>query len=123
MPAPHSCRSEDELDDLEEETSRRFGRLPPVARDFLRLRELRLDCKRRGIVRLDVGPGAVAATFLPGRLRKSKGKFSGKSKEKSKGKFEGRSLQRDGDRVVYHSQMRDAPFDLVDELLDLLDET
>jgi transcription-repair coupling factor (superfamily II helicase) len=65
----------------------------------------------------------VAATFLPGRLRKSKGKFSGKSKEKSKGKFEGRSLQRDGDRVVYHSQVRDAPFDLVNELLDLLDET
>jgi transcription-repair coupling factor (superfamily II helicase) len=117
------CASEDELDDLEEETSRRFGPLPQAARDFFAAARLRLDCKRRGIVRLDVGPGAVAATFLPGRLRKSKGKFSGKSKEKSKGKFEGRSLQRDGDRVVYHSQVRDAPFDLVNELLDLLDET
>ena len=101
------CRSEDELDDLEEETSRRFGRLPPIARDFFAAARLRLDCKRRGIVRLDVGPGAVAATFLPGRLRKSRG----------------RSLQRDGDRVVYHSLMRDAPFDRVDELFDLLDET
>jgi transcription-repair coupling factor (superfamily II helicase) len=101
------CRSEDELDDLEEETSRRFGRLPPMARDFFAAARLRLDCKRRGIVRLDVGPGAVAATFLPGRLRKSRG----------------RSLQRDGDRVVYHSLMRDAPFDRVDELFDLLDET
>jgi transcription-repair coupling factor (superfamily II helicase) len=101
------CRSEDELDDLEEETSRRFGRLPPMARDFFAAARLRLDCKRRGIVRLDVGPGAVAATFLPGRLRKSRG----------------RSLQRDGDRVVYHSLIRDAPFDRVDELFDLLDET
>lgn len=101
------CASEDELDDLEEETSRRFGPLPQAARDFFAVARLRLDCKRRGIIRLDVGQSAVAATFLPGRLRKSKGK----------------SLQRDGDRVVYHSPMRDAPFDRVEELLDLLDET
>lgn len=104
------CRSEDELDDLEEETSRRFGQLPPIARDFFAAARLRLDCKRRGIIRLDVGPEAVAATFLPGRLRKSKGKTSG------------RSLQRAGDRVVYHSQMRDAPFDRIEELFDLLDD-
>ncbi|MGY8708675.1 helicase-related protein [Bradyrhizobium sp. 18BD] len=100
------CRDEDELDDLEEETSRRFGQLPKVARDFFAAARLRLDCKRRGIIRLDVGANAVAATFLPGRLRKSRGK----------------SLQRDGDRVVYHSQMRDAPFDRVEELFELLDE-
>jgi transcription-repair coupling factor (superfamily II helicase) len=31
-------------------------------------------------------------------------------------------LQRDGDRVVYHSQTRDAPFDMVEELFELLDE-
>lgn len=104
------CASEDELDDLEEETSRRFGPLPQAARDFFSVARLRLDCKRRGIVRLDVGQNAVAATFLPGRLRKSKGK----SKEGP--------LQRDGDRVVYHSQMRDAPFDMVEELFELLDE-
>lgn len=104
------CASEDELDDLEEETSRRFGPLPQAARDFFSVTRLRLDCKRRGIVRLDVGESAVAATFLPGRLRKSKGK----SKEGP--------LQRDGDRVVYHSPMRDAPFDMVEELFELLDE-
>jgi transcription-repair coupling factor (superfamily II helicase) len=80
--------------------------LPPAARDVFAAARLRLDCKRRGIVRLDVGQSAVAATFLPGRLRKSKGK----------------SLQRDGDRVVYHSQTRDAPFDMVEELFELLDE-
>lgn len=100
------CGSEDELDDLEEETSRRFGPLPPAARDFFAAARLRMDCKRRGIVRLDVGQSAVAATFLPGRLRKSKGK----------------TLQRDGDRVVYHSQLRDSPFDMVEELFELLDE-
>lgn len=104
------CASEDELDDLEEETSRRFGPLPQAARDFFSVTRLRLDCKRKGIVRLDVGESAVAATFLPGRLRKSKGK----SKEGP--------LQRDGDRVVYHSPMRDAPFDMVEELFELLDE-
>jgi transcription-repair coupling factor (superfamily II helicase) len=38
------CRSEDELDDLEEETSRRFGRLPPEARDFFAAASLRIDC-------------------------------------------------------------------------------
>jgi len=101
------CASEDDLDDLEEETSRRFGPLPQAADDFFAAARLRLDCKRRGIIRLDVGQSAVAATFLPGRLRKSKGK----------------SLQRDGDRVVYHSPMRDAPFERVEELLELLDES
>ncbi|WOH48401.1 DEAD/DEAH box helicase [Bradyrhizobium sp. sBnM-33] len=100
------CRSEDELDDLEEETSRRFGRLPPAARDFFAAARLRIDCKRRGIIRLDVGPDAVAATFLPGRLRKSRA----------------RSLQRDGDRVVYISNGREGPLRKVEEFLDLLDE-
>jgi transcription-repair coupling factor (superfamily II helicase) len=100
------CRSEDELDDLEEETSRRFGRLPPAARDFFAAARLRIDCRRRGIIRLDVGPDAVAATFLPGRLRKSRA----------------RSLQRDGDRVVYISQGREGPLRTVEEFLDLLDE-
>jgi transcription-repair coupling factor (superfamily II helicase) len=100
------CRSEDELDDLEEETSRRFGQLPPAARDFFAAARLRIDCRRRGIVRLDLGPEAIAATFLPGRLRKSRA----------------RSLQRDGDRVVYISNGRLAPFGKLEEFLVLLDE-
>jgi len=100
------CLSEDELDELEEETSRRFGKLPPKAGDFFAAARLRIDCKRRGIVRLDVGVEAIAATFLPGRLRKSKA----------------RSLQRDGDRVVHISKKRQEPFGKVEEFLDLLDE-
>jgi transcription-repair coupling factor (superfamily II helicase) len=100
------CRSEDDLEDLEEEITRRFGRLPPAARDFFAAARLRIDCKRRGIVRLDVGPEAVAATFLPGRLRKSKSK----------------SLERDGDRVVYASKGHDKPFERVEEFLGILDE-
>src|SRR6185437_14803124 len=100
------CRTEDDLEDLEEETARRFGRLPPVACDFFAMAKLRLDCKRRGIVRLDVGPEAVAATFLPGRLRKSKSK----------------SLERDGDRVVYVSKGHEMPFEQVEEFLESLDE-
>ena len=57
-------------------------------------------------MRLDVGPEAVAATFLPGRLRKSKSK----------------SLARDGDRVLYASKGRDKPFERVEEFLEILDE-
>ncbi len=100
------CRSEDELEDLEDETLLRFGKLPPAARDFFAAARLRIDCRRRGIVRLDVGPDAVAATFLPGRLRKSRA----------------RSMQRDGDRVVYIGNSRVAPIGRVEEFLDLLDE-
>jgi transcription-repair coupling factor (superfamily II helicase) len=100
------CRSEAELDDLEEETSRRFGKLPPATRDFFAAARLRIDCRRRGIIRLDVGPEAMAATFLPGRLRKSRA----------------RSLQRVGDRVVYTSKEGEGPLRNVEDFLDLLDE-
>lgn len=100
------CKDEDDLEDLEEETARRFGPLPRGALDFFAAARIRLECKRRGIVRLDVGPEAAAATFLPGRLRKSRGK----------------SLQRDGDRVVHHAKLQDAPFERVEELFELLDE-
>jgi transcription-repair coupling factor (superfamily II helicase) len=44
--------------------------LPPAAHDFFTAAKLRLDCKRGGMVKLDVGPDAVEATFLPGRLRR-----------------------------------------------------
>jgi transcription-repair coupling factor (superfamily II helicase) len=100
------CRNEEDLEDLEEETARRFGKLAPMARDFFAAAKLRIECKRRGIVRLDVGVEAVAATFLPGRLRKSRSK----------------SLERDGDRVVYVSKQPGKPFEQVEELLELLDE-
>jgi transcription-repair coupling factor (superfamily II helicase) len=100
------CRSEDDLDDLEQETARRFGPLPAGARDFFAVARLRLDCKRRGIMRLDAGPEAVAATFLPGRLRKVKSKL----------------LRRDGDRVVYASKQDENPFERIEEFIGILDE-
>jgi transcription-repair coupling factor (superfamily II helicase) len=100
------CRNEDDLEDLEEETARRFGKLAPMARDFFMAAKLRIECKRRGIVRLDVGPEAVAATFLPGRLRK----------------FRSKSLERDGERVVYASKEQGKPFERVEEFLEILDE-
>ena len=56
-------------------------------------------------MRLDVGPEAVAATFLPGRLRTSKSKL----------------LERDGDRVVYASKASEKPFDRVEEFFEILD--
>jgi transcription-repair coupling factor (superfamily II helicase) len=94
------------LDDLEDETGRRFGRLPPAAHEFFAAARLRLDCKQRGIMRLDVGPEGIAATFLPGRLRKSKAK----------------SLERDGDRVVHAGNLNAKPFERIDDFLELLDE-
>jgi transcription-repair coupling factor (superfamily II helicase) len=48
----------------------------------------------------------MAATFLPGRLRKSRA----------------RSLQRVGDRVVYTSKEGEGPLRNVEDFLDLLDE-
>jgi len=100
------CRTEEDLEDLEEETARRFGRLPQAACEFFAAARLRLDCKRRGIMRLDVGPDAVAATFLPGRLRKSKAK----------------SLEREGDRVIYVGSRNAKPFERISDFLELLDE-
>ncbi|WOH69794.1 DEAD/DEAH box helicase [Bradyrhizobium sp. BWA-3-5] len=102
------CRDEEDLEELEEETARRFGRLPQEARDFFAAARLRLDCRRRGIVRLDVGPEAVAATFLPGRLRKSR----------SKSKW----LERDGDRVIYAGNGNEKPFERIEDFLERLDE-
>ena len=100
------CRSDDELEELEEETLRRFGRLPPLARDFFAVAKLRIGCRDRGIVRLDVGPDAIAATLIAGKLRKSRSKL----------------LQRDGDRVVYSEKSGEPPLRRVEELFDMLDE-
>ena len=108
-PPAEACRNDARSPPPDLPDRHRFGRLPPEARDFFASARLRIDCKRRGIVRLDVGPEAVAATFLPGRLRKSRGKS------------QARSLQRDGDRVVHAGRRDEDPFSRVEEFLDLLD--
>jgi transcription-repair coupling factor (superfamily II helicase) len=99
------CRSEEDLEDLEEETARRFGRLPPAGHDFFAMARLRLDCKRRGIVKLDVGPDAVAATFLPGRMPKAKS----------------RSLERKDDRVLYAADRQLPPLMRVEAFFAIMD--
>ena len=98
------CRSDDELEELEDETLRRFGKLPPAARDFFAVARLRMVCRHRGIVRLDVGPDAIAATLLSGRLRKARS----------------RHLQYDSDRVVYVGKSTERPLKRAEVFLDLL---
>jgi transcription-repair coupling factor (superfamily II helicase) len=100
------CRSDDELEELEDETLRRFGELPPPAQSFFAVARLRMSCLERGIVRLDVGPDAVAATLLVGKLRKCRA----------------RSLQRDGDRVIYTGRNSEHALRRVEEFFDMLDE-
>jgi transcription-repair coupling factor (superfamily II helicase) len=100
------CRSDDEVDELEDETLRRFGKLPPAARDFFAVTKLRIICRERGIIRLDVGPEAIAATWLPGRLRKPRSRL----------------LQRDGDRVLYADNCEQHPLTRVEEFFDMLDQ-
>ena len=99
------CTDEDDLDDLEEETARRFGKLPQEARDFFAASRLRMECKQRGIVRFDVGPEAVAATFLPGRLRKSRARL----------------LQRVGDRVILAGHGGEDIWARVEQFMEILD--
>jgi transcription-repair coupling factor (superfamily II helicase) len=98
------CRSEDDLDDVEQETMRRFGPLPAEAKDLFAAARLRLECRMRGILRMDVGPEAVAATFLPGRLPKRIGK----------------PLKRTEDRVLYADVGTKRPFDRVHAFLEIL---
>jgi len=102
------CRSDDELEDLEDETLRRLGKLPPSARDFFAIGRLRMNCRERGIVRLDVGPEAIAATWLPGRLRNSRSRS--------------RLLQRDGDRVLYADKAEAHPLRRIENFLEMLDQ-
>ncbi len=98
------CRSEDDLDDAEHETMRRFGPLPAEAEDLFAAARLRRECRIRGILRLDVGPEAVAATFLPGRFPKRIGK----------------PLKRTEDRVLYADGGTKRPFDRVHAFLEIL---
>jgi transcription-repair coupling factor (superfamily II helicase) len=100
------CRTDDELEELEDETQRRFGSLPPVACDFFAVARLRVNCRERGIMRLDVGPEAIAAMVLPGRIRKSCSRL----------------LQRDGNRIIYTGRSGEPALRRIEQLLDLLDE-
>ncbi|CCE04857.1 putative transcription repair coupling factor [Bradyrhizobium sp. STM 3843] len=100
------CRSDEELEELEDETHRRFGKLPPAANNFFAVAKLRVNCRERGIMRLDVGPEAIAATMLAGKLRKS---YS-------------RSLQRDGNRIIFAGRSSEHALRRVEQFLDLLDE-
>ncbi len=100
------CRTDDELEELEDETQRRFGTLPPAACDFFAVARLRVNCRERGIMRLDVGPEAIAAMLLPGRIRKSCSRL----------------LQRDGNRLIYAERGGEPPLRRIERFLDLLDE-
>ncbi|MBV8854209.1 MAG: hypothetical protein JOY91_12445 [Sinobacteraceae bacterium] len=52
--------------DLEEMTAElydRFGPLPPVAQNLLRVAQLKLDARQLGVRRLDLGPQGGSVTF------------------------------------------------------------
>jgi transcription-repair coupling factor (superfamily II helicase) len=60
-----NCDSTEELDDLKEELIDRFGLLPEAGEALLAVHRLRLDTRRYGIARLDVGPEASSIQFVP----------------------------------------------------------
>ncbi|GLH78328.1 transcription-repair coupling factor [Bradyrhizobium sp. SSBR45G] len=100
------CRTEDEIEELEDETQRRFGSLPPAASNFFAIAKLRTSCRERGIMRLDVGPEAIAAMLLPGRVRKSCSRL----------------LQRDGNRLIYAGRSSEPVLHRIEQFMDLLDD-
>ncbi|MDB5375746.1 MAG: box helicase [Rubritepida sp.] len=51
------------LEDFEDEVRDRFGPPPEAFVNLLTLARLRMECRRLGIARMDVGPNAAAATF------------------------------------------------------------
>jgi transcription-repair coupling factor (superfamily II helicase) len=53
------------LDALQAETADRYGAMPAPLEESFHLARLRLECRSLEIRRLDAGPKAVAATFLP----------------------------------------------------------
>lgn len=57
-------QDEEALDALAEEVEDRFGAPGEAMEDALALARLRLACRRLGILRLEAGPAAVAATFV-----------------------------------------------------------
>ena len=54
-----------ELDGLHEELIDRFGLLPEAAKVLLAVHRLRLETRRYGIARLDVGPDSASIQFVP----------------------------------------------------------
>ncbi len=60
-----NCDSAEELDGLKEELIDRFGLLPEAGEALLAVHRLRLETKRFGIARLDVGPEASSIQFIP----------------------------------------------------------
>jgi transcription-repair coupling factor (superfamily II helicase) len=99
------CQDHGELEELEHESFRRFGRPPPAADDFFAMARLRIECRERGITELDVGPDAIAATLLADRSQKSRSRL----------------LQRSGDRVLFADKSGEHPLRRVEAFLDLLD--
>ena len=102
------CTTEAELEALEDELEQRFGDLPREAVSLLSMARIRADCRRLGLLRIDAGPEAVAATLQDWpnfRTSKSSG------------------LRLDGRRVIF-----DRPSGLeerliaIEELIDILDE-
>ena len=60
-----NCDAVSELDDLKEELIDRFGLLPDAGEALLAVHRLRLDTRKYGIARLDVGPEASSIQFVP----------------------------------------------------------
>ena len=60
-----NCEAGAELDGLHEELIDRFGLLPEPAQTLLAVHRLRLETKRYGIARLDVGPDNASIQFIP----------------------------------------------------------
>jgi transcription-repair coupling factor (superfamily II helicase) len=60
-----NCDAVSELDDLKEELIDRFGLLPEAGETLLAVHRLRLDTRKYGIARLDVGPEASSIQFVP----------------------------------------------------------
>jgi transcription-repair coupling factor (superfamily II helicase) len=59
------CGGEEELDTVADEMEERFGELPGEARNLIELARIEQDCLRLGILAVDAGPDAVAATLDP----------------------------------------------------------